>query len=664
MKLNILSNFKLRTQLMAMFLIFAMVPMAAIGLATYIQGNTMNSKSQYEVEQEVYAKLKAVATDRAYMIDNYFFERQGDLHAMAKSSIVINGTRALTDGNISANNGHLSDTAAKGQLNEYFNLIIEEYGTYWGIMLLNASNGVPIAGLEVVDATLSSGWAYEEVLTGGAVSFTTDEYFTAVKAAPGTAANPYVHFKDMYLSSTIGAVSSTFSTGIFIDGTLAAVLVERINSHTWQDLICYKLSNGQADDESYIARGMGDTGETYLVHSDSKLFVSKSRFGADADVVLQMRVDTVGVGEALSSSDGTFQGIYGDYTSKSEAEAGGREYSSSLGGVPVLGYTAHLEDLEGTRADLNWVMVSEIDEKEAFAGTASINNEFNSLIILILGIVVVAVVAILGLAFLIASSISGGLRVMVEAMKQGATGDLTVTEEDTANRKRFESRNDEVGELAGSYNVFLSALRDIIHTTQETSMKVASTSEELASTAEEINASTEEVSATVEHIARGAGQQAEMATKAIDNVGRMSETVDTSLREIEGTSSVIQDIAGQTNMLALNAAIEAARAGEYGRGFGVVADNVRVLAENSRSSANEINAITTNIVTDVGGSVGTIQESVQSIASVAEEFSASAEEVSSAVEEMSASMEEMSSSAQELSGLSEQLSDVVGRFKI
>ena len=140
--------------------------------------------------------------------------------------------------------------------------------------------------------------------------------------------------------------------------------------------------------------------------------------------------------------------------------------------------------------------------------------------------------------------------------------------------------------------------------------------------------------------------------------------MDRSLRDIEGTLIMIEDIAGQTNILALNAAIEAARAGEYGRGFAVVAGNVRRLAEETKSNSSDIGKLIKEIVTNIGGSIFSLQETLQAFAAQSEEFSASSEEVAAATEEQTAAMNQLTSSAQDLSKLGDSLVNKVSRFKL
>src|SRR5579864_1831309 len=184
-------------------------------------------------------------------------------------------------------------------------------------------------------------------------------------------------------------------------------------------------------------------------------------------------------------------------------------------------------------------------------------------------------------------------------MAQGG-GDLT---------KRIEIKsNDEVGDMAGSFNLFVQKLEQIITEVRTSSDGIASAAGQVASSAsslsqgtseqaasiEETTSSLEEMSASISQNAENSRQMEQMAVKGArdseDSGSAVGDTV-TAMKKIAEKISIIEEIAYQTNLLALNAAIEAARAGEHGRGFAVVATEVRKLAERSQTAAQEIGGL-------------------------------------------------------------------------
>jgi methyl-accepting chemotaxis protein len=361
----------------------------------------------------------------------------------------------------------------------------------------------------------------------------------------------------------------------------------------------------------------------------------------------------------------------------------------------------------------------------------TLNNRVESSLTVV---VLLAIVLGVAITILITRSIVVPIRSINALLNDIASGEGDLTKRlDAASR-------DELGQIEGSFNTFVEKLHGIISQVAQSTAQVAtassqlfSSSEQIATGAEEVAGQTgtvaaagEEMAATSAEIAQNCGMAAEGSKHANDSalagaavveetvqvMSRIALRVKESAQTVESLGSrsdqigaiigTIEDIADQTNLLALNAAIEAARAGEQGRGFAVVADEVRALAERTTKATREIGEMIKAIQNETKGAVVAMEEGVREvekgtseaaksgdalkdildqinavtmqvnqIATAAEQQTATTSEISNNIQQITDVVQETARGAQEsaaaasqLARLAEDLQRLVGQFRL
>jgi len=569
------------TKLIMMFLAVSLLPILIVGLFS-------NNNASTALEKRAYNQLESVGILKSDLIVSFLNRKFRDMEVLSHAENTTYAFELLYKyhDDIGATNNRPFDVTSNKYRKIYdeINPFLEEYATaysFYDMFFMCADHGhvmYSVSKENDLGTNLSTG----EYRNTGLAKL----WATVVETKKAT-------MTDFEYYTPSGENAAFIGAPVFDDNNeLIAVIALQFSTNRINEIMQEKT-------------GLGESGETYLV-GDDYLMRSDSRFETES-TLLKKKIETASVVSALKGETGT-QSVT-DYRD-----------------VEVLSYFSNLDLDKKFGTDFSWVIVAEIDESEAFLSVSELRS-----VLLILGLIIAVIVALLALWF--SKLFTKPILIIKDAAEVLASGNLTAQInvnsndelEELANaflkmqnnlRKQLGNISEGVNVLSSSTSQIMSSVSQLASGSAETATSVSettSTIEEVKQTAEVSNQKAIEVADSAQTIAlvsQDGNKSVQETINGMNNIKTQMESIagiviqlSEKSHTISEIATTVNDLAEQSNLLAVNASIEAAKAGEQGKGFTVVAQEIKNLAERSKESTVQIRVVLADIQKEIGSAV-------------------------------------------------------------